>query len=147
MRVNFRGAHTGVAEHLLDGEQVGATFKQMRGKAMPERVWADGFGNIIFLRQVLDNQENHLSGQSCATTVEENGVGEFGLYVDVQPCAFNVLEQDFQAVVADGNKPFLAAFAKNAEKAVVSVYIADLQPDEFRNTQPTTLSIIFWISS
>lgn len=137
--VYFRSAHAGVAEHLLDGEQVGATFKQMRGKTMPECVRTDGFCNTIFLRQVLDNQEDHLSRQSRATAVEENGVGEFRFWRDMQTCAFDVQEQDFQAVVADGNKPFLAAFAKNAEKAVVSVYIADMQPDEFRNTQPTTV--------
>ncbi len=135
MRVNFRGAHTGVAEHLLDGEQVGAAFEQMRGETMPKRVRADDFGNTIFLRQVLDNQEDHLSGQSRATAVEENGVGEFGFRCDVQSCAFNVVEQDFQAVVAYGHQPFLAALAEDAEETVVAVYIADLQFDEFRNTQ------------
>ena len=83
VRIDFRSAHAGVAEHLLDGEQVGAAFKQMCGKTMPERVRTDGFGNAISLRQVLDNQEDHLSGQSCTTAVEENGVGEFWLYVDV----------------------------------------------------------------
>ena len=135
MRVNFRRTHAGVAEHLLDGEQVGTAFEQMRGKTMPKRVRTNGFGDAISLRQVLDNQEDHLSGQSCATAVEKDGVGEFGLHVDVQPCAFDVLEQDFQAVVADRHKALLAAFANDAQKAVFSVDIADLQSNEFRNTE------------
>ena len=135
VRIDFRSAHAGMAEHLLDGKQVGTTFKQMCGKAMPECVRTDGFCNTIFLRQVLDNQEDHLSRQSRASAVEENRVGEFGFWRDMQTCAFDVLEQDFQAAFADGNKPFFAALADDAEKAVVSVYIADLQPNEFRNTQ------------
>ena len=83
-------------------------------KAVPESVWADGLGDAISLSQILDNQEDHLSREACATTVEKNGVGEFGLHVDMQPCALDVLEQDFQAAVADGHEPFLAAFAENA---------------------------------
>ena len=114
MRVDFCCTHASVAEHLLDGEQVSTAFEQMRGKTVPESVRTDGFGNAVSFRQVLDNQENHLSGQSCATAVEENGVSIFGLHVDVQPCAFDVLEQDFQAVVADRHKALLAAFANDA---------------------------------
>ena len=135
VRIDFRSAHTGVAEHLLDSEQVGAAFKQMGGKTMPECVRTDGFCNTIFLRQVLDNQEDHLSRQSRASAVEENRVGEFGLNVDVQPCAFDVLEEYFQTAIANGYKSFLAAFAEDAQEAVVPIYITDLQSDEFRNTQ------------
>ena len=98
---------------------------------MPKRVRTDDFGDAVSLGQVLDNQEDHLSGEACATTVEKNGVGEFGLHVDMQPCALDVLEQDFQAAVADGHEPFLAAFAENAQEAVFLIYVADLQSDEF----------------
>ena len=135
MRVDFCRAHAGVAEHLLDGEQICATFEQVGGKTVPESVRADGLSDAVSLRQVLDNQEDHLSGQSCATAVEENGVGEFGLHADVQSCAFDVLEHYFQAVVADRHKALLAAFANDAQEAVFSVDIADLQSNEFRNTE------------
>ena len=77
MGVYFRCTYAGVAEHLLNGEQVGAAFEEMGGEAMPKGVWADGFGDAILLCQVLDNQENHLASESCPTAVEENGVGEF----------------------------------------------------------------------
>ena len=107
----------------------------MRGKTVPESVRADGFGDAVFLSQVLDNQENHLSGQSCATTIEEYNIGEFGFWSDVQSCAFDILEQNFQAGVADGDEPFLAALADNAQETVFSVDVADLQSNEFGNTQ------------
>ena len=92
MRVNFRRAHAGVTEHLLDGEQVGTAFQKMRGETMPKRVRADGLGEAVSFSQVLDNQEDHLACKACATAVEENRIGEFGLYVDVKSGSFNVLE-------------------------------------------------------
>ena len=106
---------------------------------MPEGVWADGLSDAVFLSQVFDNQENHLACKACATAVEENGVGEFGLGGDVQSCAFNILEEDFQAAVANGYEPFLAAFADDAKKAIITVNVADLQSYEFRNTQSAAI--------
>ena len=114
MGIDFRRADAGVAEHLLDGEKVGATFEQMCGETVSERVRTDGLGDAVFLRQVLDNQEDHLSREARATTVEKNSVGEFGLHVDVQSCPFDVLVENFQAAVSDGNQSFLASLAKDA---------------------------------
>ena len=53
----------------------------------------------------------------------------------MQPCAFDVLVEDLQAAVADGHKAFLAAFAEDAEEAVVAVDVADLQSYEFGDTE------------
>jgi hypothetical protein len=36
--IDAGGAETGVAEQLLKGEDVGAAFQQMRGKAVPQRM-------------------------------------------------------------------------------------------------------------
>lgn len=95
MRVDFGSAHAGMAEHLLDSKQVGTAFQKMGGEAMPEGVWADGFGDTVFLSQVLDNQENHLSGEASSSAVEEYRVGEFGLRRDMQSRTFYILEEDF----------------------------------------------------
>lgn len=93
---------------------------------MPERVWADGFGNAIFLRQILDNQEDHLPCEACTTAVEEDCVGELGFYVGVQSGSVDVLEEDFQAAVANRHEAFFAPFAENAQETVFFVYITDL---------------------
>ena len=98
---------------------------------MSKSMWADDLGYAVFLSQVLNNQENHLSGEASSSAIEEYRVCEFGFGRDVYPCAFNILEEDFQAAVADGHKPFLAAFAENAQEAVFLIYVADLQSDEF----------------
>ena len=83
MRVDFRRIHAGVAEHLLDGEQVGAAFKEMRSETVPEGVRTYGFVYAVLLCQFFHDEEDHLTGETCAAAVEENGVGEFGLWRDV----------------------------------------------------------------
>ena len=139
MRIDFRCADAGMAKHLLDGEQVGTTFKQVGSKTMSKSMRADGLGDAVLFRQLFHNEEDHLAREACATAVQKDGVGEFGLGRDVQPCAFNVLVEDFQAAVADRDEPFLAAFADDAQEAVFLVDIADLQSDEFRNTQAAAI--------
>ena len=41
MRIDFRRADTGVTEHLLHGQQVGASFDEMGGKGVSESVRTD----------------------------------------------------------------------------------------------------------
>ena len=126
MRVDFCRAHAGVSEHLLYGKQVGTAFKQVGGKAMPKRVWADDFVDAVFFGEFFHDVEDHLTGEACASTVQKDRVSEFGFGCDVQPRSLDVLVEDFQAAVADGNKPFLAALADDAQEAVFLIDIADL---------------------
>src|SRR5215207_6753557 len=41
VRVDLRRCDVCVPQHLLNGAQVGATFEEMCGERMPERVWRD----------------------------------------------------------------------------------------------------------
>ena len=91
MRIDFCRAHAGMAEHLLDGKQVGAAFQEMCGKAMPKGVWADGFCDAISLGKVFHDKKNHLSGEACAATVQKHSVSELGLGRDVKSCTFDIL--------------------------------------------------------
>ena len=126
MRVDFRRAHVGMAEHLLHGEQVGTAFKQMCGETVPKSMRADGLGDAVLFSEFFHDKEDHLSGEASASSVQKHGVGEFGLGVDVQPRTFDVLVEDFQAAVADGDEPFFAALADDAQEAVFLIDIADL---------------------
>lgn len=126
MRIDFRRAYAGMAEHLLDGQQVGAAFQKVGCEAMPESMWADGLIDAVSLGQIFDNQEDHLTSKACSTAIEEDRVGEFRIWRDVKPCTLDVLVEDFQAAVADGHKSFLTALADDAEEAVVTVDVTDL---------------------
>ena len=57
--VNFRGGNAFMAQHALDGAQVGAAFQQMSGKRMPECMRTDVFGDACLFGQLLDEVENH----------------------------------------------------------------------------------------
>lgn len=83
MRIDFRRTHAGVAEHLLHGEEVGSAFQQMGGKTMPKCVWTYGFVYAVLFRQLFHDEEDHLAREARTTAVEENDVGEFGLWRDV----------------------------------------------------------------
>ena len=48
MRVDFRCAYTSVSEHLLHGQKIGSTFKQMSSETVSKGVRTDGFINTIF---------------------------------------------------------------------------------------------------
>ena len=63
-----------VAQHLLDGTQVGAALKQMGGKAVAQGVRADDLADACQFAQLLDDVENHLACQHCATAVQEQDV-------------------------------------------------------------------------
>ena len=49
VRVDFRRTDAGVAEHLLYSKQVGTSFKQMGGKAVPKGVRADSLVDAVLL--------------------------------------------------------------------------------------------------
>ena len=101
--VDFRCAHAGVTEHLLDGQEVGAAFQEMCGEAVAEGVRTDGLGDAVLFGEVFHDEEDHLAGEACATAVQEYRISEFRFWRDVQPCAFDVLVEDLQAAVADGH--------------------------------------------
>ena len=53
VRVDFSCTHAGVAEHLLDGQQIGTAFQKMGGETVSEGVRADGLGDAVLFGQVL----------------------------------------------------------------------------------------------
>ena len=72
--VDFGGSDALVAQHLLDGTQIGTTFKQMGCKTVAQRVGTDDLAHSGKLTQLFDNVENHLTREHRATTVGEQDV-------------------------------------------------------------------------
>ena len=82
-----------MAEHFLNGAQVGAAFEQLRGKRVAERVRADGLFQADFGGKVFDDGENHYARHFFATAVQEQNVLVFA--VDIQRVAVVVnVERD-----------------------------------------------------
>ena len=59
MRINFSGGNAFVSKHFLYGTEVCATFNQVCGKRMPERVWGNSFMDSGLLYQVFYYKEDH----------------------------------------------------------------------------------------
>ena len=59
MHIDFGGNDTFVAEHLLNGTQVGAVLQQVCGKGMAQSVRAHRFANTRHFCQLLNDVEHH----------------------------------------------------------------------------------------
>ena len=63
-----------MAEHLLYGTQVGASFEQVGGKTVAQGVGADVFLNAAGLAPFLDDVEYHDAAQPASASVEKEYV-------------------------------------------------------------------------
>ena len=88
--VDFGGGNVLVAEHLLNGAQVSTTLEQMCGKTVAQCVRADDLADSGQLAQLLDNVENHLSGEHRTTSVQEQNVLAASLNDLMGSCLFHV---------------------------------------------------------
>lgn len=59
MGIDFRRGNALVAQHALDGSQVGTSFQQVGGKGVAEGVWTDVFGDAGFVGQFFNEVEYH----------------------------------------------------------------------------------------
>ena len=57
--IDFRRGNALVAQHALDGSQVGTSFQQVGGKGVAEGMWTDVFGDAGFLSQFFNEVEYH----------------------------------------------------------------------------------------
>lgn len=110
--VDFGGADAGVAEHGLDGAEVGAVRDEMCGEGMAQDVWRQLAGNAGLLGILADSQPHVLAGHGLASAGWEHPwvVG------------FDVFEPAMQCDgggVADGDDALFAALPSHDEPAVV----------------------------
>lgn len=59
MGIDFRRGNALVAQHALDGSQVGASFQQVGSKGVAEGMWTDVFGDAGFAGQFFNEVEYH----------------------------------------------------------------------------------------
>ena len=91
--VEFGGGNRLVAQHFLNGFQIGAAFNKVRGERVAEGVGADGLFQTDFGGKVFNNGEDHYTRQFAAATVQEQNVLVFA--VDFQRLAIIVdVERD-----------------------------------------------------
>ena len=74
MRINLGGTDAFVAQHGLNGPQIGATFQQSRGKTVAQGVGGNRLFEAGFLSLSLDHDENHGAREMPTTLTQKHEI-------------------------------------------------------------------------
>ena len=69
MGIDLGSGDAFMAEHFLDGAQIGASFDEVGGEGMPEGMRRDIFGYAGLPDEVFEEQEDHYPGELAAPAV------------------------------------------------------------------------------
>jgi hypothetical protein len=124
-----------MAEHLLDGAEVGAAFEQVRGEGMtqemrmhPARLEA---GAVC---ELAENQEGAGAGERPAAGVQEELRPVAA--VEVRPAEGEVAAHRLGGRTTQRNEALLAALAEHAHDAVLECDAVLLEPDGLGDPEP-----------
>src|SRR5690606_27161243 len=85
VHVDLGGGNAFVAQHLLNGPEVGAMFQEMGGEGMSEGVRADLLTDPALFGQLFYQGEDHGPGEAGPATVEKQGILKSFLYRCMHP--------------------------------------------------------------
>src|ERR1700722_20141311 len=150
MSVNLRGRDVAVTEHLLNGAQVGATLKQMRREAVPQRMRADPCESRIVGSPSFESLEKTLPGHRAAEPCDEYG-GDAARNFLLAALAVVRRIENFVAGIEVGlqranrstahwDHPLLAALAENDHRAGREIHLIQLQTHQLGDTQTASVS-------
>ena len=126
--VNLGGLDALVAQHLLDGAQVGATLEQVGGETVAQGVRADDLAHACQFAQLLDDVENHLPCQHRPSTVQEQDILAAALGDLAGTRLFQVQVNLLDGDRRDGDDALLVALADDIDKTLVQVDVRDEEP-------------------
>ena len=124
-----------VAQHLLDGAQVGTALEQVGGETVAQGVGTDDLAHSGQFTQLLDDMENHLARQHCAAAVQEQDVlaaplgnlmGTRLLQVQV-----DLLDSDGR----DGHGALLVALALDDDIMLLQIELGQLERHQLAHAQ------------
>ena len=69
--VDFGGGDGFVAEHFLDGAEVGTAFDEVGGEGVTESMGGDGFFDAGFFGELFDEHKDINPGKRSAIAVQE----------------------------------------------------------------------------
>ena len=99
-----------MAEHRLDGTQVGAAFQQGGGEGMAQGVRTDRLVDAGIDSQLLDDEQDHRAGEVRTTAVEKHII--LLTWFDVHLTTVVKPEGQFlDGLRGDGHQALLAALA------------------------------------
>ena len=145
LRVDLSGCHRGVAEHLLDHADIGASSEQMSGEGVTQSVGRDvppfhlsclfssSTGQTGALGGMLKNAPGGLTRQRTPQSVEKNLRHSPASSGQLRSAPNQIRLQGVPGVLAHGNDSLLAPFAEQAQTPRARVEIIHHQADSFRD--------------
>lgn len=136
--VDLSGGDGFVAEHLLDGTEIGSTLEQMGGERVAEGVGRDSLAYSGSLGQSLDYLECTLTCEPTSTAIEKQDVLVTGLHFHagtVLEPRCDLLDGGFR----HGHYPLLVPLATHHQETLGRVYLGDLERDELAHAQSATI--------
>ena len=122
-----------MAEQLLDGAQVRAVGKQMRGERVAQRVRMQVPVHVGEPRVTFHELADGFAGQTPSAMIQEHGLGA-GLGARMLEKLGAQRQVSFQRLLrfrTVRNHAFLAPFAQDAKHLSRAVEVSDSEPDEF----------------
>ena len=136
--VNFGCSDAFMAQHALDGTQVGSAFQQVGGEGMSECMWADVLLKPDGIGQLFDDMEDHNAGNVLASFADEHEVFEPG-FDGRQVTVDEIKAQFLDGSGGDGDQPLLASFPFYFDESFVQIKVRNFQMAELGNTKTATI--------
>ena len=132
--VNLRGRDIRMAQHDLNGTQIGPSFKKMGGEGVAQGVGRNRFGNTGLSGIAADDLPESLAGQGPAPTVQENPVGA-SAFKQGFPSLFQIDSETRSGLRTNGDQPFLGTLAEGPDQVRLQLQVLQGQGNDFRNPQ------------
>ena len=137
--IDLGGGYAFMAEHFLDGAEVGAAFYEVSGKGMPEGMGGNIFGDAGLADQVFQEEEDHDPREPAAAAVEEEDIFMTRLDRDVDADLLLVDPNVFDGGGPDWHQPFLVPLADYPDIAYVQVKTGDPEVNDFADAEAATV--------
>ena len=128
-----------MAEHFLDGAEVGAAFYEVSGKGMPEGMRGNIFGDAGLTDQVFQEEEDHDPREPATAAVEEKDIFMTRLDRNVDADFLLVDPDVFDGGGPDRHQSFLVPLADYPDIAYVQVKTGDPEVNDFADAEAATI--------
>lgn len=135
VRVALRRPQVGVAEHLLNGAEVGSTFEQVRCEGVAKKVRVDATGlEPGPIGELPQDEEDPSARKRPAADIQE----ELGpvTTIQVRPAEREVSTHRFCSRAPERYEALLVALAEHADDALLERDATLLESDRLGHTQP-----------
>jgi len=134
MRIDLGRRDVGVAEHFLDGAEVGPALEQVGGKGMAEGMRRDGLLDAGSVDVASEDFPGTHARERLATSIQEEDALPLP-FLEFRALLADVGRNGRDRGSADGHEALLAAFAENTDQLLLENEVAHAERDPFGDTK------------